>query len=86
MRRFLRNFSTMPDLKTGSNIQKFYKIAGVKQTDKGFQVHLDGRNIKTPERNPVILPNEILALGVATEWQVQDKFIKPFSMPLVSNI
>ncbi|CAG9325130.1 ATPAF2 [Blepharisma stoltei] len=82
MRRIFRSFVSMPNLKTGDYMQKFYKHAGVKETEKGFQVLLDGRGIKTPERNNVILPTEILALGVATEWQVQDKFIRTSSMPL----
>lgn len=79
----LRRIATMPDLRTGNMIQKFYKLASVRQSDLGFEVTLDGRAIRTPERNKLCLPSQPLAMAIASEWQAQDKFIKPHSMPLV---
>ena len=73
----------MPDLRTGNYIQKFYKNAGVVQAGSGFQVTLDGRGIHTPERQPFTLPSYPLALAIAAEWQQQEKFLKPHTMPLM---
>lgn len=81
----LRRISTtMPDLRTGNMIQKFYKLATVRQTSTGYEVILDGRSIRTPERNKLSLPTQSLAMAIACEWQSQEKFIKPHSMPLVN--
>lgn len=73
----------MPDLRTGNYVQKFYKHAGAVQAPGGFQVTLDGRGIMTPERQSFTLPTYPLALAVAAEWQQQEKFLRPHTMPLM---
>jgi ATP synthase F1 complex assembly factor 2 len=73
----------MPDLKTGHLVQKFYKQAGVLASPKGFQVTLDSRPVHTPERQVLLLPSQALALAVAAEWEQQEKFLNPHTMPLM---
>ena len=84
--RLIRKFVTMPDIRTGDNMQRFYKLAGICKVDSGFQILLDGRMIKTPEHQPFIVPTEALGLNIALEWQSQGKFILQQKMLLVNPI
>ena len=59
--------------------KRFYKSVTV--TEK-LGIALDGRNVKTPLKAPLILPNRPLADAVAAEWEAQKEFINPFAMPL----
>ena len=50
-----------------------------------FAVALDGKRLRTPARNPLILPTYPLALAVAAEWASQTSGrIRPHTMPLMS--
>jgi chaperone required for assembly of F1-ATPase len=82
--KLIRKFVTVPDLKTGDNIQKFYKTAGFIKTHLGYQLTLDNRPINTPEKQLFVLPTEPLALSIASEWEAQGKFIQHHRMPLVT--
>lgn len=82
-RGLVRHAGAMPDLKTGHLVQKFYKQAGVLASPSGFQVTLDNRPLHTPERQVLLLPSQALALAVAAEWEQQEKFLNPHSMPLM---
>ena len=65
----LRFLSTMPGIKTGQKIKRFYKKATIVETDRGlYNVKLDKRTLKTPELNVLELPTLPLALAVAAEW------------------
>ena len=46
-----------------------------------FNIHLDGRNVKTPARNILGLPNKPSAEIVAAEWEAQEKSIDAATMP-----
>ncbi|MCP4185418.1 MAG: ATPase [Hyphomicrobiales bacterium] len=46
-----------------------------------FSIHLDGREVKTPARNPLRLPNEQSAKIVAAEWEAQEDSIDASTMP-----
>ena len=48
-----------------------------------FEINLDKRKLKTPSGKVFRVPNEALALAVATEWNMQEKVIKRHSMHLV---
>jgi chaperone required for assembly of F1-ATPase len=48
----------------------------------GFTVHLDGRAVKTPAKNPLILPTENLAQLIADEWDAQTGLVRPETMPM----
>jgi len=67
--------------------KRFYEKAGVLESKdgRGWQVHLDGKAIKTPAKNPLFLPSPDLAHAIAVEWQFQDaQHIRPFTMPIFS--
>jgi chaperone required for assembly of F1-ATPase len=63
--------------------KRFYKLAQAVETDAGFAVQLDGRTAKTSGKNPLVLPNRVLAELVAYEFDAQKEFIDPFSMPVL---
>jgi chaperone required for assembly of F1-ATPase len=63
-------------------VKRFYKVAAAVREEGGFGVRLDGRPVKTPGRNGLIVPTEALAEAIAAEWQGQGKEIEPHAMPL----
>jgi chaperone required for assembly of F1-ATPase len=63
--------------------KRFYKEVGLGATLGGFAVLLDGRPIKTPAKDDLVLPREALATAVAQEWAVQGTFVDPATMPLL---
>ena len=65
----------------GLNRKRFWKEVSVEPGPEGFAVSLDQRQLKTPAKSPLILPNEGLALAVAKEWRAIEKEINPAEMP-----
>lgn len=63
-------------------MKRFYKAATVERTDEGFALLLDGRAVKTPARQPLVLPTHALAEAVADEWRAQGEDIIIASMPM----
>lgn len=61
---------------------RFYKTVSVAQTPAGYQIHLDGKVLKTPARDDLLLPSRALADAVAVEWDAQETKINPGAMPL----
>jgi chaperone required for assembly of F1-ATPase len=59
--------------------KRFYKSVAVTGQ---LGIALDGRNVKTPLRAPLVLPTRSLADAVATEWDAQVDVINPHAMPL----
>jgi chaperone required for assembly of F1-ATPase len=64
-------------------MKRFYKQVSVAPGVGGFCVLLDGKPVKTPARNQLVLPTEALALAIAAEWQSQGEAIIAQSMPLL---
>ena len=61
--------------------KRFYKNVEAVEKDDYFTIQLDGKNIKTPGKNPVELPTMKLAKMIAIEWDAQEKEINPMDMP-----
>lgn len=61
--------------------KRFWKDTVVAEAQEGFEVHLDGRPVRTPAKVPLILPTRALADLVAAEWEAQDGVIDPNTMP-----
>ena len=51
-----------------------------------YEINLDKRKLKTPLGNLMLLPNEALAVAVATEWDSQRDVIQQQNMHIVSKI
>lgn len=62
--------------------KRFWKAADVLREGDGWTVALDGRPVRTPGKQPLILPTEALARAIAAEWDAQDGAIDPYSMPM----
>jgi chaperone required for assembly of F1-ATPase len=62
--------------------QRFYDVAAIRPEAGGYAVLLDGKVVRTPARQSLILPNEALADAVAAEWRDQQTVIDPAHMPL----
>jgi len=63
--------------------KRFYSSVTVDDTGDGFQVALDGRAITTPARQRLPLPSKALADAIAAEWDAQQQYIHPDTMPLM---
>ncbi|MDI6026060.1 ATP12 family chaperone protein [Corticibacterium sp. UT-5YL-CI-8] len=63
--------------------KRFYKEAGVAETEHGFAVQLDGRPVRTPGRAVLALPTHAAATLVAEEFAAQAEHIDPVSMPVL---
>jgi chaperone required for assembly of F1-ATPase len=59
--------------------KRFYKAVSF---GNDFAILLDGRNVKTPLKAKLQLPNAAVAEAVAAEWQAQELLINPATMPL----
>lgn len=59
--------------------RKFYKDVQVSDANA---ILLDGKPVKTPLKNALVLPTHKLASAVAAEWNAQIKVIDPETMPL----
>ena len=64
-------------------MKRFYKAVSVAAAEGGFAVLLDGRPVKTPGRNALILPSEKLAQAIAAEWRGQGDDVVATTMPLL---
>lgn len=62
-------------------MKKFYKTAEAGTAPGGFVVRLDGKIVKTPLHNMLLLPSRALAEALAEEWAHQGETVKPETMP-----
>lgn len=62
-------------------MKRFYKNAAVRAAEQGFEIRLDDRPVKTPARQPLVVPSPSLADAIAGEWNAQGEKIEPRSMP-----
>lgn len=61
--------------------KKFYKEASAVEADGGFSIALDGRPVKTPSKQILMLPGQASAKIVADEWNAAEEVINPLKMP-----
>ena len=60
--------------------KRFYEAVTLGEQDDGFVVKLDAHILKTPAKQPLVLPTQALAQLVAEEWQAQGDEIDTLSM------
>ncbi|MCL6684693.1 ATP12 family chaperone protein [Sphingomonas alba] len=63
-------------------MKRFWKEARAVAADGGWTVELDGKPLRTPARQPLVVPTEALARGIAREWNGSGESIDPRAMPL----
>lgn len=67
--------------------KRFYKlVTSAPDEDGGFAILLDGRSIKTPSKNKMVVPNEALAELLVAEWDAQKIEIDPATMPITRHV
>ncbi|MEL6751278.1 MAG: ATP12 family protein [Pseudomonadota bacterium] len=62
--------------------KRFYKNVEVQAEDGGFALLLDGKNVRTPGKALVAVPDAGLAETLRMEWDAQGERIDPLTMPL----
>lgn len=65
--------------------KKFYENVSISQGEGGlYEIILDQRKLKTPGGKLFTVPNEALAIAVATEWDIQKDSLKFYTMHLTT--
>ncbi|MDE0393069.1 MAG: ATPase [Rhodospirillales bacterium] len=67
---------------SGTKPKRFYKSAGVVETDGSHGIALDGKPVRTPAGKPLAVPGAALADALAGEWAAQGEEIDRETMPL----
>lgn len=62
--------------------RRFYKAVSVAEGESGWQLELDGRTPKTPEKKSLCVPTRRLAEHLAAEWDAQSELIDLPNMTL----
>ena len=62
-------------------MRRFWKEVTTQQSAWGVGIELDGRPLKTPMRNALLLPTTALTDAVVAEWRAVEKEIDPAKMP-----
>jgi len=62
--------------------KRFWKESAAIPLGDGFGIQLDGRDVKTPAKAPLVVPTRVLAEAIAAEWQAQEDQIEPDTMPM----
>lgn len=65
--------------------KRFWKSTSVVEVEDGFTVHLDSRAVRTPAKNPLVVPTGAMAEAIAIEWDVQEGKIDPRTMPVTRS-
>jgi len=62
--------------------KRFYKHVIVAEAEEGYAISLDGRAIRSPAKNLLVLPTSALAEAIAVEWDAETETIDPATMHL----
>lgn len=71
-----------PNMPQKPKLKRFYQTAEAAYAPSGWQVLLDGKPMRTPQKAVLEVPHERLAEAVAEEWATQGKEIALEQMPL----
>ena len=63
-------------------MKRVYRQVTIRPAGTGWGVTLDGRPLRTPGRQELVVPSEKLAAAIADEWDKQQGDIRPATMPL----
>jgi chaperone required for assembly of F1-ATPase len=62
--------------------KRFYTKAGAAEGNDGFVITLDDKPIRTPSGRQVVVPVRAIAEAIVAEWEAQQEFIDPLTMPM----
>ncbi len=64
-------------------MKRFYKSVTLgDQTDAGYQLLLDNKPVRTPDKKIFFIPSKYLADLIVKEWEAQTENILPLTMPV----
>ena len=63
-------------------MKRFWKEAEITAEDGGWGIAVDGKAVRTPAREPLVVPTRGLAEAIAAEWNAAGETIEPRAMPL----
>lgn len=63
-------------------MKRVYQKVTTRPTGAGWGVALDGRPMRTPGKNHLVVPSQKLAAAIGAEWDAQQDEIRPAAMPL----
>ncbi len=66
----------------GFRPKRFWKATGLTEVEGGISVVLDGRPVKTPKGNVLILPNKTIAAQIEAEWAAVGEHVEFTDMPM----
>jgi chaperone required for assembly of F1-ATPase len=66
----------------GPRRKRFYAKAGVVEGRGSFAIVLDDKPVRTPSGRPLVAPVREIADVMAAEWDAQQEFIDPVTMPM----
>lgn len=62
-------------------LRRFYREAVLQPAENGFSLLLDGKPLRTPEKNSLVLPNAPLGDALAKEWNAAGEYLDSQIMP-----
>lgn len=63
-------------------MKRFYRAVDLSEGAFGYEIHLDGRPVRTPGRAPLGVGSRPLAEAIVAEWAAQGETILPRTMPM----
>lgn len=63
-------------------MKKFYKNVSIERDGGNWQIKLDGKTVKTPQRVELLVPSQKIAAAIKSEWDRQGEQILPNMMPV----
>lgn len=63
-------------------MKRFWKMAEIVEEDGGWTIRIDGKLLRTPLREKLLVPTQVLAQSIADEWNRVEERIDPGSIPL----
>ncbi|MEM8771014.1 MAG: ATP12 family protein [Pseudomonadota bacterium] len=64
--------------------KKFYKTVSIENSEREFEIHLDGRPLKNGAGESLSIRTKPLAQAIAQEWRQQDEEIDRAAMPITA--
>ena len=63
-------------------MKRVYRQVAATPVEGGWGIALDGRPMRTPAKNELVVPTGPLAEAIAAEWEAQRDEVRPATMPL----